>query len=492
MLKSAVKSILDALGLDAGRIARRVRDSSVARRLENHRKARLVAYPARRRSYVLKTVRDFNPRLIDSKLSGTVRAATIWEGAGRFAWLDRANKDPAFELVHLPRAIVNPAWNYCLNDYIAASRSDGVTGEYALDRYYQPRFVKAREEFREYCVGAIEDVRSAFGIDVLIMPKLNDDWTIDFINAAKSLGLPVLVDDREGAITPKRLEVVPPRLRALMDIDFDFLCVHNDIHRELFIRAELPPDKIVVNGAPQTDYWHRRDLWMARKKIHPALRDDRFLILFFSFGPRTYLNFYYGDEQRDWSDLCADFHEVLLDLLINHGDRIQIVNKSGGKPLRDQFPGREAFMKKAAPYMTPDNYVELDGTYSAFDLLSNADTVLGFQTSGMIEAMFKDMPIVYGAWGSFFTEIKDTLLPLHDCEGVVHARSPLALRQTLESLITADASPVLSPRQKAARATMRKCYFARADGNVSLRLLDHAKALAEGGTAVDKTVRLVG
>ncbi len=492
MLKSAVKSVLGAFGLDAERIACTARDAAMARWLEDRRKARLVAYPAKRRSYVLKTVRDFNPRLIDDKPAGTVRAATIWEGVGRFAWLDHANDDPALELVHLPRAIVNPAWTYCLGDYLKASRGDGALGEYALDRYYQPRFAKAREAFREYCAGAIEDVRDAFGIDILIMPKLNDDWTIDFINAAKSLGLPVLVDDREGAITLKRLEVLPPRLRDLMTIEFDLLCVHNEIHRELFVRAGLPADRIVVNGAPQTDYWHRPDLWKSREEIHPALRDDRFLLLFFSFGPRTYLNFYYGEEQRNWSDLGADFHEVLLELLMSHGDRIQIVNKSGGKPLRDQFPGREAFMKKAAPYMTPNNYLELDGTYNAFDLLSNADAVLGFQTSGMIEAMFRDVPIVYGAWGPFFEEIKDTLLPLHDCEGVVHAGSPSALRSNLEALITSDAPPMPSPSQKAAREELRERYFARADGNVSRRLLEHAKALAGDAASPDEKVRLVG
>jgi hypothetical protein len=492
MLKSTVKSILEALGIDAGRVARAVRETAPARRLENRRRASLVTEPAKRRDYVLKTVRDFNPSLINGKPAGTVRAATIWEGVGRFAWLDHANDGLGIELVHLPRATINPAWAYFLADYLTASRGDIALGEYALDRYFQPRFAKARESFRAYCVGAIEDVRDAFDIDVFIMPKLNDDWTIDFINAAKSLGLPVLVDDREGAITPKRLEVVPPRLRALMDVEFDLLCVHNDIHRELFVRAGLPADKIVVNGAPQTDYWHRRDLWVARKDIHPALRDDRFLLLFFSFGPRTYLNLYYGNEHRDWTPLCTDFHEVILELLMRHGDRIQIVNKSGGKPLRDQFPGRQDFMKKAAPYMTPDNYLELDGTYSVFDLLNSADAVLGFQTSGMIEAMFRDVPIVYGAWGPFFEEIKDTLLPLHACEGVAHARSPSELRATLEDLITSKTPWTPGTSQMAAREALREHYFARADGNVSRRLLEHAKDLAGEAAASATEIRSVG
>ncbi len=480
MLKPLVKTALVCLGIDPAALRRVFRSTKLVRFFANNRTSRFINDAAARKEFSLKTVRHFNPGLEKNKAPGVTRIATIWEGSGRFTWLNHANHNLGIELIHIPRAVVNPGWLYHLRGYLDSSKNERSLGEYALDHYLDARYTSCRTAFRSYCAHAVETIQNEFSIDALIMPKLNDDWTIDFINAIKSLGIPILVDDREGVITPKRLKVLPSRLQTVPQLDFDFLCVHNDIHRELFTRGGMDPKKIVVNGAPQSDYWQRPDLWQGRTQIHPALRDDRFLILFFSFGPRTYLNFYYGEDERTWMGLCEDFHEVLLKLLHTHGDRVQIVNKSGGKPLRDQFPGYHDFARRAAPYINQNNYIELDGTYSAFDLINCADAVLGFQTSGMIEAMFTDVPILYGAWGTFFDEIKDTLLPLHKCGGVIHATSSDELYQSLERLISSPGSNPLNDEQKAERKTMREKYFSRPDGNVSRRLLNHAKTLVHG------------
>ena len=42
--------------------------------------------------------------------------------------------------------------------------------------------------------------------------------------------------------------------------------------------------------------------------------------------------------------LAEDFHNVLLRLAKDYGDKIHIIYKVGGKPLRDNFPGFEKFL----------------------------------------------------------------------------------------------------------------------------------------------------
>ena len=142
------------------------------------------------------------------------------------------------------------------------------------------------------------------------------------------------------------------------------------------------------------------------------------------------------------------------------------------------FPGREHFLCKAQPYMTKDNYKDLDGRYSSYDLLNNADIILGFQTSGMIEAMFTRTPIVYGAWGEFFEEIKNTLLPLHNTPALTFAHSKQEMFTRLATLIENPDSWRPTGEVESARRNLRETYFAKADGNASRRLLDHARFCA--------------
>ena len=478
-LKHTARAILNLAGVDPTALANRVRKLPPVRTLQDRRTALRLVDPAYRKRTLETIVAAQNPEIEQPKKPGVLRIATIWEGSGRFGWLDHANKDSDCELIHLPRSFVNPAWRLFLSEYLEESREEMRLGEYALERYFKAAFLEPRQKFRDYCALAMTEAIDAYELDCLIMPKLTDDWTIDFINAVQQVGLPVVVDDREGGVSPKRLEMVPAHLRALMEVEFDLLVTHNEIQRELFLRSGLPANKILVNGAPQSDYWFRPETWQTRAEIHPQLRDDRFTIVFFSFGPRTYMNFYYGTETRDWNPLCRDYHDVILDVLRQYGDRVQIIYKFGGKPARDLFEGYADFKARAENYITPDNFIELDGTFNSLDLIRNADLILGFQTTGLIEAMFTDNPVVYGAWGPLFDDIHETLLPLDQDEALIYANSKEALAQSMHHLIESPDSFVCTDTMRTARVALRERYFARADGQVSRRLLDHAKDIAQ-------------
>ncbi len=480
VLKRFGKLALRSVGVDPVRLSVAARNTRLAKAFAERRADRLLTDAETRDAFVRKIVDDFNPGLRASMEPGVVRIATIWEGNGRFRWLDHANDDPRCQLIHVPRAVFNPAWQFLLRDYLEIAKGELRLGEYALDRYFQPRYQEGRRRFEAYCAAVAALLQRHYGVDVFLMPKLNDDWTLDLITALRKLDIRLVVDDREGTITRKRMETVPPRLRELLDVHFELMTVHNSLHRDLFVASGLDPDRIVVNGAPQSDYWHRPDLWQSRSQIDPRLRDDRILVLYFSFGPQTYLNFYYGDEPRDWSPLCTDYHDVIARILERYGDRVQLVYKFGGKPLRDLFVDYTDFKRRIAPYAAKNIIVETNVAHSAFDLIANADIVVGFQTSGMIEAMFRDKPIVHGAWGGLFDDIKDTLLPLHRTPALTFADSKEALWDALASLIDDPGGFALTDEIAAARKSFRETYFHQPDGRVSARLLDYCKGIAKG------------
>ena len=41
---------------------------------------------------------------------------------------------------------------------------------------------------------------------MILMPKCNDDWTIDYIKVINESNIKLIIDDREGTITNQRLK----------------------------------------------------------------------------------------------------------------------------------------------------------------------------------------------------------------------------------------------------------------------------------------------
>ena len=110
----------------------------------------------------------------------------------------------------------------------------------------------------------------------------------------------------------------------------------------------------------------------------------------------------------------------------------------------------------------------------------NTDITIGFQTSGLTEAMFLDKPIICGAWGDLYEDIKDTLLPFHKTDALTFVSSKEEMWEELDSLLKSLDSYVLTDDVAAARIAFRESFFHNPDGNVSRRLLGHVMTMAKG------------
>ena len=421
--------------------------------------------------YVQKEILKLNSELILRKNFRTV--CVIWEGSGRLKYIFQNKNKDKINLIKIPRSLFTPAWTIFLKTYLDENSKNINLGEYALDSYYKKKFANDRKNFRKFCAKIIDLICLNYDVDLFLMPKLNDDWTIDFIDTLNQKKKKILVDDRESTITLQRLKKVSPKLKKLVNIKFNLLTAHNDLHKQLFINGGFDKNRIVVNGAPETDFWFYPKEWKSAKELHPDLSCKKIKILFFSFGPRTYLNFYYGNETRTWNYLNDSYHNVIFKLLEQYSDRIQIIYKFGGKPLRDLYYNYDKFILKSERFIKSKSLLILDGTYNSQNLTLNSDIILGFQTSGVIEAMFTKKPIVYGAWGSFYNDIKNTLLPLHDDKLLNWCKSENDLYLCLDELINNDYKRKVDKYQLSFRKKIRDFYFKNSDGMVSERIINY-------------------
>jgi hypothetical protein len=160
----------------------------------------------------------------------------------------------------------------------------------------------------------------------------------------------------------------------------------------------------------------------------------------------------------------------LLDFVRRHRGKVQIAYKIGGKPVRDSFMGAEEFLREAAA-IDPEAVVVLDSRVSTLDLLRVSDCTLGFHTLGLIEAMFTSQPILYCAWGELFDDIKGTLMPFHESDGLFLCRSRGMLTEKLDQLVEAQESLKLNPQQEAARREFRETWYYKPDGKTAKRVV---------------------
>lgn len=441
-----------------------------------------------RRGLILNMVRRFNrSRRIDPEQArGRFTIATIWEADRRTEWIERRAKARDMFVYHIPRDV----FLFAFRRFMRAYERDYSLGEFSIQKYYRDEHKASRERFRRHAREALGIVRAAFGFDVLLIPKLNDDIFVDIIMAARQAGLPMVVHDREQANTPQRIDFYPPILSAYIDdMVVDRLCVSNEEHRQFFERSGYPLERMVMTGRPDSDYWSFPEVWQARNAVHPALQPDKHWVVFFSFGRSNYLNFYFPDECRDWTPLIHDCSAVLLDFLRRHRDRVQLVYKIGTKPDRDSYPGFHEFRAAVDRECGPNAMVCLDGSYNSLDLVRMARAVVGFQTTGLYEAMFTENPIIYAAWGDLYECVKDRLLPLHRTEAVVHARSKEQLLAALEHAIGRQADGGLKASVREARRIAREHQYFRPDGHATDRLLDVLRDVGTGMRAGAGTMK---
>lgn len=434
--------------------------------------ARLMSSKRYRDTFIYKEINGFKPNqqwaVRGSNCSFHI--AAYWDADGRFRWLYEPALEKNIGLLHVPRSIYRPVFSKLFQR--DGYKPDEKKGEVPLSVFYEERFRDARKKYTQYCHDVAESIARQFSVDLFLLFKLNDDWIIDAIRGIRQSGKLVVVHDREHGVIKKRMEVYPPYLREIReDLHVDRLCLTNHTHYKFFELCGFPSTMLSLTGKPDVDAWFRGEQKPNRKKISTQIREDSILLVFFSFGRYNYLNFYYKGEQRDWASLADDYHDILLGLLLTFGEKLQIIYKIGGKPARDNYHGFERFIAAVAAMGRQDALIVLDDKTSTIDLLRVSDAVLAFHTLGLVEAMFTNQPIFYGGWGGLFDDIKHTLLPFHEWQGLNFKSSKKELAEALGKLLVNPVNFKISDKVRRARLKERESIYYLPDGRSSNRLL---------------------
>ena len=388
----------------------------------------------------------------------------IDDSDSRMRYLERESLNYNFNFIWFPRTVTDVLFN----KYINVKKQKGF-GEWNLESYYEPELKKNREKLiKRYC-SLLKPLIFLFKIRLIILPKLNDDWIIDFQKSAKHLGLKILVTDRESSISPKRMELYPSILKKFShDLNqVDKLCLNNEMHYDFFVKSGIKKEKLKITGSPQSDFWPTK-----KPKVDLKIDKSKRNILYLGFGVNAYLNFYFKEQSLNWESLCRDVHTVIEEQLSKNYGKVNFYYKIGSKPARDYWNGYTDFYKNLENKNIENSLIEISGKVSTPSILNSFDAIIAFQSSGLVEAMFEDIPIISFGWGDLYENIKSSL---HNFEnkGILFAKNKNELSDLIDNVI--QNKNIEMDRSKFRNTIYEYLYLC--DGNSSKRILDEVELL---------------
>jgi len=274
--------------------------------------------------------------------------------------------------------------------------------------YDEPGLETVRARFRSYCERLYEEIAGRFPFQCILTPSDSFYWLREFILVCRRHGIPTIVADKEGTISPRSFAVEPQRIARLFPPIADRFFVWSDRQRRFWIRAGADAAKVAVVGSMRSDLF-----------VNAAAEESKTLLCF-DFDLDAYIaNMDWAalgwKGERDWAYLRQAVHRVLARVARQHPE-LQVILKCHPQQVvtdvsTELLDRPNVFILTGAPRGLPG-------------LIGEAHAVVGFQTTALLEAALAGKPVFYTAWGPLYERMSPHILPWSDPGyGITHVRS---------------------------------------------------------------------
>jgi CDP-Glycerol:Poly(glycerophosphate) glycerophosphotransferase len=328
-----------------------------------------------------------------------------------------------------------------------------------------------RRSIDRFKAGFVHDfarkLRRETRLDALITPADTFYYLRPLIEELRALGVPTVVQDKEGTIAPGAMMEAHARTMAERYPPIaDAMYFWNETVRDYWRRIGAREERMRVIGQPRSDFFFHPARWPTKRSL--GLTEGKQLVVAFTYDADTYLRTTEALPERPWKPLRDDLHGALFKLARERPE-LEIVIKAHPQQIELEEIADE--LARSAP----SNVRLMAGASSASHLLVRADVVVGFQSTVMIEAMLTSKPVIYAGWGAAHESHSNALVPIHRSGGCALATSRSDLDRMLRAAVDGELTPG-SDEQRARRAFTNR-YFFGADGRVSERVLAAAAEL---------------
>ena len=332
-----------------------------------------------------------------------------------------------------------------------------------LRAYNDPGLAAARGRYAAWLAREVRALYLERAFDILVLPSDAFFYVRTLPAAAHRLGIPVVVVQKETTVSQATMESFSKEVAAEAPFISDFMTVCSDRQREFWIRAGAESERIEVTGQP------RFDVYAASGP--PAASHH---VLFLTYALDAYVpGAGRGKGLRTWESLRNATETSLIDLARDaHYD---VVIKC--HPQQDRA-AEERRLASLAGATWNHNVRLADQDADTRQLILAANTVVGFQTTALYEAVAARRNVIYAAWGPEYQQYRSGLIPFHAApRGCVrHAESGAMLTAMLTDQVAEQASGCAEFYEEA---------LGPVDGHATDRVADRLSAIASMWSATD-------
>jgi hypothetical protein len=234
------------------------------------------------------------------------------------------------------------------------------------------------------------------------------------------------------------------------------ILVYNEIERQLELAAGVvEPERVVTVGMPRLDRFHR---WR-RENAGQKSDQGKPLLLFFSFSQTDKIPS--SINAGNWGAFCTKTHLAILNFARSN-PQVEVAIKTKGTSDHDS---QLMQVLNSTGSLLPCN-IQLVSGGDAFDLITKSSIVVGFNTTGLIEALALGKTVIVPRFDEALDPtLRQLILDLGDA--VDYADSP---RQLEEMIAKQLAKPLVTPAELPPKVeSMLEHWVGNRDGQAGLR-----------------------
>ncbi|MES2358472.1 MAG: hypothetical protein V4529_09030 [Gemmatimonadota bacterium] len=350
-----------------------------------------------------------------------------------------------------------------------------------LSRYHAPEFANQRAMYRKLAMHLTSELYLTFPFDVLVLPSDTFFYIRDVIDTVREMGIAIVVVQKESGVSAKSLEHHAMEMRRWFPFTGDVMTVCSEKSKDFWVACGARPEQVLILGQPRFDVYCSRTEAADLSVLGVDASAGRPTVLFLSYDLDAYAEERsLGAAHRPWERLHQETESVLLDLAAK-GEFTLII-----KPHPQQNASQLAHLVNRVNHV-PNTFI-LPAGVDTRSLLLSVDTVVGFQTTAIAEAMIAGKRVLYTFWTENVERVQTLLLPFHEMGDAIEvATSRSDLYERLQSPVAALTEDVKLKRQRYCEP-----YLGIVDGAAATRVWSVVRANADRHISASATGGLDG
>lgn len=308
-----------------------------------------------------------------------------------------------------------------------------------LLEFHNPVYKNTRRKWEKKCKEALYELYRLFSFDVIVSPSDTFFYIRDTVKAARDLGIPFIVAQKETTISPFSMNEHSLSIGKLYPFISDYMSVCSKRHKDFWIAAGTPENKIEVTGQPRFDFYLQPKKWKSLDDLGASQEPNLKKLLFFSYELDAYLPLN-GGTGVSWLKLREETEEVLMKLV--KAGEYSLMVKPHPQQKTDDLKNLEKRLKRLSEDKWLKKVFLLERSFDTRQLIVNSDIIIGFQTTALFEAMITGKEVIYTHWTPEAEKFEKELIPFYKYIDIIKVvKSPAELEKYVLIYKKEDTTP---------------------------------------------------